>query len=181
MKMPLPQPLRLPAAGLMIALLLGSLAIAFSLKLRGEAYAVRQTAELALHAAQQQLQQIPAAIELVQGSQALYQDLAKRGFIGEERRLLWISDLARLRDELPLDHLAWRLEPRLQDPYVSGLSSSTLHIRAVPMEAGALDTMLRRLADYAHGRFSVRRCSLRLNEPQPAAECELVWWTWRDE
>jgi hypothetical protein len=172
-----PRPLWLPLASLVVALVLGALSYGVTRHLRHEAAAERARAELEWRAASADLARMPARIELVKGAATLHADLQRRGFLGPERRLEWLSALARVHAGMALDSLAWRLGPRAPDPRLPGLGWSSLEIRAAPLDAAGLRTFLTRLADESPGLFTVRRCTLLGDHGGGQAECVLDWWT----
>lgn len=172
-----PRPLWLPLASLTLAVVLGGLAYGVTWQLRDEAAAQRTRAERAWRAARADLAGMPARIALVRGAAPLHAHLERRGFLGPERRVEWLSALARVQAEMGLEGLSWRLGARTPDPRQPGLGSSSLVIHAVPMDAAGLRTFLRRLADASPGLFTVRRCTLVGDQGGGRAECVLDWWT----
>lgn len=172
-----PSPLRLPLASLILALVLGVLSYGVTRQLRHEAAVERTRAEQEWRAASADLASMPARIELVKGAAALHADLRRRGFLGPERRLEWLSALARVQAGMGLDSLTWRLGPRAPDPRQPGLGSSSLEIRAAPLDTAGLGTFLTRLAAESPGLFTARRCTLIGAHGGGQAECVLDWWT----
>lgn len=174
-----PPALRRPLAVFALALALGVAAWTFASHLRHEAFLEREWSERDWRAAQTALDELPARIALVERSDALYDDLVRRGFIGMEQRLRWISALSRLQAELGLDELSWRLGAQEASSTVANLGASRMELRVTPLAAAELRPFLERLALESGGLFTVEHCELALADSLGHAECRLVWWTWR--
>ncbi len=178
MKPRFPPILRLPLAAFALAAVLGGAAYFTAAQLHRASTLDRQQAELAGEAVRAALDQLPGRIAMVQSSGNLHADLERRGFIGSERRLDWISSLSRLRAELGLSHLSWRIEPRINSAAMPGLVTSRMHLGLAPMDPERLRVFLDRLARESHGVFTTEHCDWLLDDPQGRMQCELIWWTW---
>ncbi len=174
--------LRLPAALLAGALILGIGLLAWTLSIHADREARlagdrQQEREAALAAT-------AAPMKLRQGQEnaSVYEQLRQSGFLGSERRTGWVTALGHVQTSLKLDSLSWRLTPQSPSPLAPGLRVSTMAISASPVDAAGLDTLLGLLRKTAPGRFTVESCSLTLNPTGVTgqAECHLNWWTWEN-
>lgn len=183
MKPPLPIPLRLPALGFAASLLLGSSVFYLALEARTASEVRQQSAQLAARQAERDLHHGPERLARDRAQASLYARLDEAGFLGEEDRLDWISNLARLRASQRLQQLNWRLAPRTASSLSPGLRQSSMVLELAPVDAIRLGQCLDQLRTLAHGRFTVRECSLRPDPSggQGAASCVLDWWTWHGE
>ena len=171
-------PLRLPALGLALSLILGGLLFF----LADHAYKAGKARQIATQAAASQ-----AARELRRTPQRLAQDrdqanayagLGHSGFLGEEDRLDWLGSLAQVRATLDLRRLGWRLSRRVPSSLSPGLYSSTMTLEIAPGDTRHLAQFLARLRATAHGLFTVSGCTLLPDADGHSVSCTLEWWTW---
>jgi hypothetical protein len=126
---------------------------------------------------------------------ARYEALVARGVIGPERRLDWIEQLSRVRNELRLAEFSYELSP--QHPVersllpsgaqAGGLSfmASTVRLNAGLLHEGDLVSLLNDLRERVPAHVSLRSCQLALGDPGtvPAASttikanCVMEWIT----
>lgn len=155
----------------------------------------RETERLRL--ARDDLRQLPQRLALAQAAEADFRRMARRGFFGDGDRLDWVSALARVGRQMGLregatdsgagpglDSLTWQLEPRQPHATLPDLWVTPMTLRAAPLTPAGLGELLRRLAEEAHGLFSVDSCQLTLagaadDSSAGQVECRLLWWNWR--
>ena len=171
-------PLRLPALGLALSLILGG--ILFFLAYHAyEAGSARQNAtQAAAVQAARELQQTPQRLAQDRLQARDYASLGRSGFLGEEDRLDWLGSLAQVRATLDLRRLGWRLSRRVPSSLSPGLYSSTMALEITPGDARHLAQFLARLRATAHGRFTVSGCTLLPDVDGHSVSCTLDWWTW---
>ncbi len=173
-----PARLRLPAALLAAALLLGSGLVAWALSVHSAGHERLAAASIREVAAARAAAGAPRKLQVARETAGIFRELQSRGFLGQERRAGWVTALGRVQADLRLRTLSWRLAPRTASPLAPGLWSSEMSIAASPVDAAGLGALLERLRAAAPGRFTVESCALDLSAGQ--AECRLNWWTWED-
>jgi len=128
-----------------------------------------------------------------------YQELLQRGVIGEERRLDWVDELKRVRDDLRLYDLKYSVEARRPVDYPGVRSTADVEILASRMRLeaqllheGDLLALLREIRDRLSPYVVVRTCRMDRTTaganadprtpigPQLKAECQLDLITIRD-
>jgi hypothetical protein len=174
----LPASLRLPIIWFIASLVLGSVMFYWALDARMTSKTGQLAAQSAADLAARDLRQTPLRLAQDRAQTATYENLRKTGFIGSEDRLDWLGSLARLRDELKLQQVSWHLAPRAPSNLSPGLYSSAMVLEITPTDADRLDVFLNRLHTLAHGRFTVRECTLQPDAGGRLANCTLDWWTW---
>jgi hypothetical protein len=177
----LPTPLRLPAIWFVTSLVLGSSVFYLALNARMACKTGQLAAQSAAGLAARDLHRTPQRLAQDRAQADTYARLRNAGFIGTEDRLDWLGSLARLRDELGLQQVGWRLAPRTPSNLSPGLYSSTMVVEIAPADAHQLDLFLNRLHALAHGRFTVRECTLQPEAGGRTANCTLDWWTWNGQ
>ncbi|MDO9227222.1 MAG: hypothetical protein Q8M09_01565 [Pseudomonadota bacterium] len=180
MNLRLPAPLRLPAIWFVASLLLGSSVFYLALDARTSSETRQQAALRTAEQATLDLRRAPERLARLDEQASIYAMLNDAGFLGEEARLDWLGDLARLRASLDLQQLSWRLEPRTASSLSHSLYSSGMVLEISPTDSVRLGQFLDQLRTHGHGRFTVRECTLLpdANGKQGAATCALDWWTW---
>lgn len=129
---------------------------------------------------------------------ARYNTLAAAGIIGEERRLDWVENIRRIRNERKLFDIQYEIAPQqvIDAATLPGASapydflSSTMQMRMKLLHEADLLHFLDDLRASAQAFIRVRRCDLeRLPKggsegrgvpPQLAAECIIEWITIRE-
>ena len=177
----LPAPLRLPAIGFAAALVLGSGVFYLALDARMASKTRQLAAQTAADLAARDLRQTPQRLAQDRAQSATHAHLRAAGFLGEEDRLDWLSNLARLHDTLDLQQVSWRLAPRAASPLSPGLYSSAMVIAIAPGDARRLEQFLEQLRVHAHGHFTVRDCTLLPDSGGRSTSCTLDWWTWNGQ
>lgn len=182
MNLHLPAALRLPALWFVASMLLGSSIFYLALDTRAAGETRRLAARQAAEAAAHDLRQTPERLARDGHQAATYAKLDDVGFLGDEARLDWLSNLARLRAALELQQLSWRLTPRVASSLSPGLHSSDMTLEIAPTDGRRLAQFHEQLRASSHGRFTVRGCKLQpdADGKQGTATCELDWWTWDD-
>lgn len=124
-----------------------------------------------------------------------FQSLLKGGVLGAEDRLSWVESLKAAAQELGMDRLDYRVEPRKRydgplklKPAPFEVSMSRMHITATLLHEGDLPRLLDRLATGARGLMLPRECELERETGAGAGasniggirvtmECDLDWIT----
>ncbi len=183
MKFDLPAPLRQPTLWFATSLLLGGSVFHLALDTRAQSESRQLTAQSVADQAERDRRQALGRLAQDRAQASTYASLDRSGFLGGEDRLNWISSLARLRASLNLQQLTWRLGPRAASSLGTGLYSSAMVVDLAPVDVDRLGLFLAQLRGIAHGRFTVRECSLRPDAggKQGTATCTLDWWTWHGE
>lgn len=174
-----------------LGILLTLLAIAvgivmWSWSVRQTAYQDRFSAEARYHEAVGRLRKVGVEEQEIKEKSALFQQLARSGVVGEEKRLEWVELLQRLRHDLRLPALSYEFSPQSSlgaasdSGYVFFRSASRIQLTLLHEED--LLRFLNLARQEARALLLVRDCTLsRLptSEGMLSAECELDWITSR--
>jgi len=174
----IPTELRPPLTALILSLVAGAAAVGAALQLRSEAAAARQQAQRAWTEAHATLERLPKRIALIRTMGERYDELQRRGFMGNERRLDWISALAQTQRAFVLQGVTWRLEPS-RPTALPGLSATRMHLSLTPMDPERLGAWLASLDALGQGLFTVEQCDWTPTGPPQRMQCTLNWWTWK--
>lgn len=184
-----------PLAGLALALIAAALLISV-------AYDRVTEAEQALQAQQQQLQQARSRY-LASGQEKdtiatylpSYKTLVEEGFIGEERRILWLDSIRNIHQQYKLFKITYAIGA--QEPYTPPfavdtgsfkLNRSVMQLELPMLHEGDILTFLQALRQQQRSPIIIRECELtRLRAimdanitPNLLAKCELDWYTLRE-
>lgn len=173
----IPSELRTPLMVLILILLAGTAAVGVALHLHGKAVAARQQSQRASAEAHALLEQLPGRLARVRAMAEQHADMQRCGFLGNERRLDWISAVARLQAQTGLETLVWRLEPS-RPGGLTGLTVTPMHLTLSPMDPARLGVWLARLDALDQGVFTVEQCDWSLADRPQGMQCVLNWWTW---
>jgi len=176
MKFRVPPPLRLPLALFAASVLLGSSAFHLALDARMVRKAEQLDAQAQADRAALDLRRTPERLAQDRAQVDIFNSLDKAGFLGSEDRIDWLSNLARMRTTLGLQHLSWRLAPRQASSLSPGLYGSRMELDLAPVDVKRLEQFLKQLRGQAHGHYTVRECLLQPDAG--SATCTLDWWTW---
>ena len=159
-----------------------------------------KTAKLAQASAQAQRNEIDRKLkrifseenEIKQDS-ALFNQLAERGVIGEEKRLDWIEQLKAIREKRKLFDLQYEIAPqrRLDTDAAKGFAfySSTMRLQLKLLHEEDLTRLIDDLRERAHALIQVKHCDVsRLPQgatdgstiAQLQADCRIDWITLRE-
>lgn len=123
-----------------------------------------------------------------------FQQLERRGFVGEERRINWLDALRQTNQQADLFGVDYEISTQKPytyaaelDPGQVQLNESMMKLRFRLLHEADLLRFLDLLARQGAGIYTVDRCSMkRLDthgviryQPNLAAECDLVWITAR--
>ncbi|MCB4810613.1 hypothetical protein LG204_04720 [Methylovorus menthalis] len=184
-----------PLAGLALALIVAALLISF-------AWDREQDAIEALQAQQQQLQQARSRYmasgqekDTIVNYLPPYKTLVEEGFIGEERRILWLDSIRNIHQEYKLFKISYTIGA--QEPYTPPfavdtgsfrLNRSVMQLELPMLHEGDILTFLQALRQQQRSPIIIRECELtRLRAvmdatitPNLLAKCELDWYTLRE-
>lgn len=184
-----------PLAGLALALIAAALLISF-------AYDRVTEAEQALQAQQQQLQQARSRYmasgqekDIIVSFLPPYKALVEEGFIGEERRILWLDSIRNIHQQYKLFKITYTIGA--QEPYTPPfpvdtgsfkLNRSVMQLELPMLHEGDILTFLQALRQQQRSPIIIRECELtRLRTimdatvtPNLIAKCELDWYTLRE-
>ncbi|KAF0835949.1 hypothetical protein FNL37_2247 [Methylovorus glucosotrophus] len=184
-----------PLAGLALALIAAALLISF-------AYDRVTEAEQALQAQQQQLQQARSRYmasgqekDTIVSFLPPYKALVEEGFIGEERRILWLDSIRNIHQQYKLFKITYAIGA--QEPYTPPfpvdtgsfkLNRSVMQLELPMLHEGDILTFLQALRQQQRSPIIIRECELtRLRAimdatmtPNLIAKCELDWYTLRE-
>ena len=172
----------------------GATALYYANRFHAKAIADQASAGLARSEARNRLFRARDEEQELRATTTRFQELAQRGIIGDERRLDWVEQIRRIREQRKLFDLQYEIAP--QQPLDAAAAGGPLPFMASPMRLtmqllheedllGFLDD----LSAQAPAYLRTRRCTVdRL--PPPAvpptaaaaelrAECELDWITIR--
>jgi hypothetical protein len=159
------------------AALLGAGAALFVWTEAGKRATVRELAAARTERAQarERLMRIAEEEKEVKEKLEVYLRLKQFGIIGDERRLEWADAMARIRKQLELPDLRYRIErqrlvnsvpgkPAAVDFYVS-----TMRVDLALLHEGDLLNFLHDLRESGNAYYAVKRCAMARTGPAPAA------------
>jgi hypothetical protein len=179
-------------SGLLILLLLIALGVAAAVHCRGRLVA----AQAAFSAARMQRDEIVGKLGQARGEEdeirrkaEVFQRLAARGMIGEERRLAWVELLKELRDRLRLIRIHYEFSPQraldTDGTGAAGLYASSMKLEAKLLHEEDLTRLLDELRRLAPALIQVKRCDVERLPPADEnlgslrADCLIDWITLR--
>lgn len=182
--------LKLSMILVMVSLLLaGSGGLWSWLQVKNADHALQQQ-ESKLKDARQTLQNSRQQQHLIAAHLAEYQALVARGFVGPEKRLVWIESVHHANRDASLYGLNYRLTPRTASPpqLAEGLAlgQTTMTLTLPLLVETDLSRFLDALKARASGMVHVQGCRLShpantefepVNQPRLEAECTLQWFT----
>ena len=130
--------------------------------------------------------------EDLQGYYHQYQNLVEQNVIGQERRLDWIETIEKIRNQLNIFSVKYKLEPQetlnLENNSTSNsfdLHRSNMTLDFSLLHEGQLLNFFDALSEEAKGMYLLENCTLTRNDlvrqlrfiPNLQAECTLGWIT----
>ncbi len=130
--------------------------------------------------------------EDLQGYYHQYQNLVEQNVIGQERRLDWIETIEKIRNQLNIFSVKYKLEPQetlnLENNSTSNsfdLHRSNMTLDISLLHEGQLLNFFDALSEEAKGMYLLESCTLTRNDlvrqlrfiPNLQAECTLGWIT----
>jgi len=122
-----------------------------------------------------------------------YQELQRRGFVGEEQRINWLDGLRLTNQQADLFGVDYEIGVQKPYPYAADLNSGQIQLKESVMKLRFrllheedLTRFLGILARHGSGIYTVDQCSIRRltqigttirYQPNLSAECELAWIT----
>lgn len=188
---------RVPLLVLAAVLSVGAAAIQYTGALVTSAQGDVQRQRMALDDARSRYQRSGDEKDTIVKYLGTYEDLQRRGVVGEEQRINWIDALrlANIQADLfGIDYQIGVQEPyqyaEQMDPGGLKLRQSSMKLRFTLLHEGDLLRFLQILEEERAGLFTVNQCTItRLAtvgsspryQPNLAAECDLTWITVSEE
>jgi hypothetical protein len=184
--------LQLPALILLAALVLAWLIVTRSSAREQKAVETLQQQTAELEKARQQLQASGSEKDNIIKYMPLYEGLIKRGFIGEEQRVDWISDLRNINQKYKLFGVSYDIaaqeEYKPKFPVNAGrfkIHRSVMKLSFALLHESDLLTPFEALPAENNAPFMLRDCTVTRTsqalrskfEPNLNATCELDWLT----
>jgi hypothetical protein len=151
-----------------------------------------QTQEAALEQARQKNQSSGTEKENIIKYLPLYQNLIKRGFIGEEQRIDWISDIRKINQQYKLFGVTYNIDAQSNYkpdfPVNIGnfkLQRSVMKLSMAMLYENDFLTLFTTLPNEINPPFMLRDCTISKSnntfrgkfEPNLDSECEIDWLT----
>ncbi|TFH12387.1 MAG: hypothetical protein E4H07_02125 [Nitrosomonadales bacterium] len=177
---------------LTLTLILGTIFVYVSDDALIEAQQSKITADREWSEAQHKLERTKNEQEDLQGYYHQYQNLVEQNIIGQERRLDWIETIEKIRNQLNIFSVKYKLEPQetLNMETDSPSNSSDFHRSNMKLDLsllheGQLLNFIDALSEEAKGMYLLESCVLTRNNlerklrftPNIEAECSLGWIT----
>ncbi len=177
---------------LALALLLGAVVVYVSDGVLAEAQQAKIIADREWSEALRKLERTKNEQEDLQGYYHQYQALVEQNVIGQERRLDWIETIEKIRNQLNIFSVKYKLEPQetlnldTNSPSNSfDLYRSNMTLDFSLLHEGQLLDFFDALSAEAIGMYLLESCSLTRNDlirqlrftPNIQAECSLAWVT----
>ena len=177
---------------LAITLILGVAIVYASDSVLTEAQQAKVTADREWSEARRRLERIKNEQEDLQGYYHQYQNLVEQNVIGHEKRLDWIETIEKIRNQLSIFSVKYKLEPqeKLNLEAVVPSNSFNLHRSNMRLDFSLLHeeqllSFFDALSAEAKGMYLLESCTLTRNDsirhlrfvPNIQAECSLGWIT----
>ena len=177
---------------LALALILGAVLIYVSDGVLTKAQQSKITADREWSEALRKLERTKNEQEDLQGYYHQYQNLVEQNVIGIERRLDWIETIEKIRNQLNIFSVKYKLEPQetlnLENNSTSNsfdLHRSNMTLDFSLLHEGQLLNFFDALSEEAKGMYLLESCTLTRNDlvrqlrfvPNLQAECTLGWIT----
>jgi hypothetical protein len=177
---------------LALALILGAVLIYVSDGVLTKAQQSKIIADREWSEAHRKLERTKSEKEDLQGYYHQYQNLVEQNVIGQERRLDWIETIEKIRNQLNIFSVKYKLEPQetlnLENNSTSNsfdLHRSNMTLDFSLLHEGQLLNFFDALREEAKGMYLLESCTLTRNDlvrqlrfvPNLQAECTLGWIT----
>jgi hypothetical protein len=177
---------------LALALILGAVLIYVSDGVLTKAQQSKILADREWSEALRKLERTKNEQEDLQGYYHQYQNLVEQNVIGQERRLDWIETIEKIRNQLNIFSVKYKLEPQetlnLENNSTSNsfdLHRSNMTLDISLLHEGQLLNFFDALSEQAKGMYLLESCTLTRNDlvrqlrfiPNLQAECTLGWIT----
>jgi len=177
---------------LALALILGAVLIYVSDGVLTKAQQSKILADREWSEALRKLERTKNEQEDLQGYYHQYQNLVEQNVIGQERRLDWIETIEKIRNQLNIFSVKYKLEPQetlnLENNSTSNsfdLHRSNMTLDFSLLHEGQLLNFFDALSEEAKGMYLLESCTLTRNDlvrqlrfvPNLQAECTLGWIT----
>ena len=177
---------------LALALILGAVLIYVSDGVLTQAQQSKIIADREWSEALRKLERTKNEQEDLQGYYHQYQNLVEQNVIGQERRLDWIETIEKIRNQLNIFSVKYKLEPQetlnLENNSTSNsfdLHRSNMTLDFSLLHEGQLLNFFDALSEEAKGMYLLENCTLTRNDlvrqlrfiPNLQAECTLGWIT----
>lgn len=184
--------LQIPLITLLAALVVAWLMVSMSSNRETKASEALKTQEAALEQARQRNQSSDTEIENITKYLPFYQGLIKRGFIGEEQRIDWISDIRKVNQQNKLFGVTYDIAAQedYKPAFPVNVGSFKLHRSEMKLTMAMLYetdflTLFAALPAETNPPFMLRDCTIsRTNntlrakfEPNLDSECQIDWLT----
>lgn len=184
--------LQIPLVTLLVALVFAWFVVASASNRETKAREALQTQQAELDKARQQYQSSGTEKESITKYLPIYQALIKRGFIGEEQRLDWITDLRNVNQKYKLFGVSYDIatqeDYKPKFPVSAGsfkLHRSVMKLTLAMLHEEDLFTLLTALPGESNPPFMPRDCAITQTnsnprgkfEPNLNAVCEIDWLT----
>ncbi|MCE9633277.1 MAG: hypothetical protein K8Q92_03735 [Methylophilales bacterium] len=184
--------LQIPLITLLAALVLAYLMVSMTDSRQVKASEALQTQQAALEQARQKNQSSGTEKDNIAKYLPLYEGLIKRGFIGEEQRIDWISDIRKINQQNKLFGVIYNIDAQKDYkpafPVNTGsfkLHRSEMKLSMAMLYENDLLTLFAALPAENNPPFMLRDCTIsRTNntlrgrfEPNLDSECEIDWLT----
>ncbi|HKA44634.1 MAG TPA: hypothetical protein VKF40_21800 [Burkholderiales bacterium] len=184
--------IRNPSLALVAVLLIAAAAIYYTDQLQVEARRQLAVQQGQMRDARIRLQKSGDEKDLIVRYLGTYQQLQRRGFVGEEQRINWLDGLRLTNQQADLFGVDYDIGSQKPYPYAADLNpapiqlnQSLMRLRFRLLHEQDLMRFLSILARQGAGIYTVDECSMKRVEnsgairyqPNLAAECELAWIT----
>jgi hypothetical protein len=183
--------LQIPLVTLLVAIAFAWFMVSAANSRESKAQETLQIQQDALEKARQQLQSSGSEQNNITKYLPIYQQLIQRGFIGEEQRLDWISDLRNINQRYKLFGVTFDIgmQQDYKPLFPVNVGNFKLHRSVMKLTLGMLDeedliTLFTALPGEVNPPFMVRDCSITQTnnprgkfEPNLNAVCSIDWLT----
>jgi hypothetical protein len=171
--------LALPLLAFVALLVAGAWLVAWSNDKRAVDAAVLSAARQERVQVKERLMRIAEEEREVREKLKVYQQLRDLGILGEEQRLEWADAMKRIRSDLDLPDLRYRVERQRALASVPGkpgtvdFYASTMRVELALLHEGDLFSFLWALRNSGKAYYAVRRCAVPTLAPRLRADCEI--------
>ena len=186
------QAIRNPALVLVVMLVVAAAAVFYTDQLVAEVRQQLSQQEVQMREASTRLQKSGDEKDVIVRYLGTYQQLQRRGFVGEEQRINWLDGLRLTNQQADLFGVDYEIGAQKAYPYAAELNPGQIQLRESVMKLRFrllheedLMRFLAILARQGAGIYTVDQCFMRRldsgrvirYQPNVSAECELAWIT----